>query len=103
MSKDSETRQGGLLSKMVKFVTSPTTHWSDLDKPELSGGDTESRIALKEMIVRKQRNDFVRNREFDMLRKLRRKETLRTRTGGPASPPSIPAASRPTPASAPAR
>ncbi|MBP7452269.1 MAG: STAS domain-containing protein [Ottowia sp.] len=73
MSKDSETRQGGLLSKMVKFVTSPTTHWSDLDKPELSGGDTESRIALKEMIVRKQRNDFVRNREFDMLRKLRRR------------------------------
>ncbi len=73
MSKDSETRPGGLLSKMVKFVTSPTTHWSDLDKPELSGGDTESRIALKEMIVRKRRNDFVRNREFDMLRKLRRR------------------------------
>ena len=73
MSKDSETRPGGLLSKMVKFVTSPTTHWSDLDKPELSGGDAESRIALKEMIVRKRRNDFVRNREFDMLRKLRRR------------------------------
>ncbi len=73
MSKDSGTRPGGLLSKMVKFVTSPTTHWSDLDRPETDSGDAESRLALKEMIVRKRRNDFVRNREFDMLRKLRRR------------------------------
>ena len=29
---------------------------------------------LKEMIERRQRNDFVRRREFDMLRKLRRRE-----------------------------
>jgi ABC-type transporter Mla MlaB component len=66
-----------LLSKMVKFVKSPTTHWADLDRevPD-SSGDTESRLALKEMIERKRRNDFVRNREFDMLRKLRRKEAL---------------------------
>jgi ABC-type transporter Mla MlaB component len=69
---------GGLLSKVVKFVKSPTTHWADLDRPEAEpGGDTQSRLALKEMIERKRRNDFVRNREFDMLRKLRRKETLR--------------------------
>ncbi|MFD1710105.1 STAS domain-containing protein [Ottowia sp. GY511] len=73
MSKDSGTRPGGLLSKMVKFVTSPTTHWSDLDRPDTDSGDAESRLALKEMIVRKRRNDFVRNREFDMLRKLRRR------------------------------
>ena len=58
---------------MVKFVTSPTTHWSDLDRAETDSGDAESRLALKEMIVRKRRNDFVRNREFDMLRKLRRR------------------------------
>lgn len=73
MSKDSETRRGRLLSKVVKFVTSPTTHWSDLDRPDTTSGDAESRVALKEMIVRKRRNDFVRNREFDMLRKLRRR------------------------------
>ena len=73
MSKDSETRHGRLLSKVVKFVTSPTTHWSDLDRPDTTSGDAESRVALKEMIVRKRRNDFVRNREFDMLRKLRRR------------------------------
>ena len=73
MSKDPTSRPGGLLSKMVKFVTSPTTHWSDLDRVDTDSGDTESRLALKEMIVRKRRNDFVRNREFDMLRKLRRR------------------------------
>ena len=76
MSKDSG-QGSGLLSKMVKFVKSPTTHWSDLDRPEGDGGDTESRLALKEMIERKRRNDFVRNREFDMLRKVRRRETLK--------------------------
>ena len=83
MTKDSESGDGGnsgsggLLSKVVKFVKSPTTHWSDLDRPEVDNGDSESRLALKEMIERKRRNDFVRNREFDMLRKMRRRETLR--------------------------
>ena len=33
-----------------------------------------SREMLKEMIERRQRNDFVRRREFDMLRKLRQRE-----------------------------
>ena len=75
MSKDSG-QGSGLLSKMVKFVKSPTTHWSDLDRPEGNGGDTESRLALKEMIERKRRNDFVRRREFDQLRKLRQREVL---------------------------
>lgn len=73
MSKEPTSRPGGLLSKMVKFVTSPTTHWADLDRVDTDSGDAESRMALKEMIVRKRRNDFVRNREFDMLRKLRRR------------------------------
>ena len=31
---------------------------------------------LKEMIERKRRNDFVRRREFDQLRKLRQREAL---------------------------
>lgn len=77
MSKDSESGGSGLLSKVVKFVKSPTTHWSDLDRPESTGSASESRLALKEMIERKRRNDFVRNREFDMLRKLRRRGSLR--------------------------
>ncbi|MBK6614510.1 hypothetical protein [Ottowia sp.] len=79
MSKDKDPGAGGggLLSKVVRFVKSPTTHWSDLDRPDGDAGDSESRLALKEMIERKRRNDFVRNREFDMLRKIRRRGTLR--------------------------
>ncbi|MDO8249613.1 MAG: STAS domain-containing protein [Rhodoferax sp.] len=64
----------GLLSKMARFVRNPTKDWSDLDKP---GPESEqesgySKQALKEMIERKRQNDFVRRREFDYLRKLRR-------------------------------
>ncbi|QTD44886.1 STAS domain-containing protein [Ottowia testudinis] len=90
MSKD-PVSSGGLLSKVVKFVKSPTTHWSDLDRPTGDGGDSESRLALKEMIERKRRNDFVRNREFDMLRKARRRESLKGvegAVGGPSFYPS---------------
>jgi hypothetical protein len=35
---------------------------------------------LKEMIERKRRNDFVRKREFDMLRKMRSRDVLAART-----------------------
>ena len=62
----------GLLSKMAKFVRNPTTNWSDLDKPEAEQDSGYSKLALKEIIERKRQNDFVRRREFDYLRKLRR-------------------------------
>ena len=61
-----------LLSKMAKFVRNPTTNWSDLDKPEAEQDSGYSKLALKEIIERKRQNDFVRRREFDYLRKLRR-------------------------------
>ena len=73
MAKD---ENGGLFSKVVKFVRNPTTNWSDLDQAESSRESTYSKQALKEMIERKRRNDFVRKREFDMLRKMRRREAL---------------------------
>jgi hypothetical protein len=59
--------------KVVKFVANPSTEWNDLDGP--ASGTRESEFAkheLKAMIERKRRNDFVRKREFDMLRKVRR-------------------------------
>ena len=62
----------GLLSKMAKFVRNPTTDWSDLGKPEPVADSGYNKQALKEMIERKRQNDFVRRREFDYLRKLRR-------------------------------
>ena len=66
----------GLLSKMARFVRNPTKDWADLDKPEpqpeLEQESGYNKLALKEMIERKRQNDFVRRREFDYLRKLRR-------------------------------
>ena len=72
MAKDDSS--GGFLSKMVKFVRHPTTSWSELDT-RLADRESEfSKAALKEMIERKKRNDFVRKREFDLLRKVRSRE-----------------------------
>jgi len=66
----------GLLSKVVKFVKNPTTNWADLDHQETDRESSYSKQMLKEMIERKRRNDFVRKREFDMLRKMRRSEVM---------------------------
>jgi ABC-type transporter Mla MlaB component len=66
----------GLLSKVVKFVRNPTTNWADLDQQESDRESSYSKQMLKEMIERKRRNDFVRKREFDMLRKMRRSEVM---------------------------
>jgi ABC-type transporter Mla MlaB component len=74
MAKDDTT--AGLLSKVVKFVRNPTTNWGDLDQPETDREGSYSKQMLKEMIERKRRNDFVRKREFDMLRKMRRSEVM---------------------------
>jgi ABC-type transporter Mla MlaB component len=65
----------GLLSKVVRFVKNPGTNWGDLE-PEAERESSYSKQMLKEMIERKRRNDFVRKREFDMLRKMRRSEVL---------------------------
>ncbi len=74
MSKDDSN--GGFLSKVVKFVRHPTTSWSDLDTRAADRESEYSKAALKEMIERKRRNDFVRKREFDMLRKIRSREGM---------------------------
>ena len=66
----------GLLSKVVRFVKNPTTNWADLDQQETERESSYSKQMLKEMIERKRRNDFVRKREFDMLRKMRRSEVM---------------------------
>ena len=70
MTKDQD---GGLLSRMVKFVRNPSVSWSDLDQSEIESDNSRySKQMLKDMIERRRRNDFVRKREFDMLRKIRR-------------------------------
>jgi ABC-type transporter Mla MlaB component len=72
MSK--EDSSPGLFSKMAKFVRNPAASWSGLSTGNDAGEEAVSKQLLKEMIERKRRNDFVRKREFDMLRKLRKRE-----------------------------
>ncbi len=67
---------GGLLSKVVKFVRNPATNWADLDQAQTDRESGQSQQLLKELVERKKRNDFVRRREFEMLRKLRRRELV---------------------------
>src|SRR6476659_9983968 len=59
--------------KVVKFVANPATEWAELDIPNDESRENDyAKGELKAMIERKRRNDFVRKREFDMLRKVRR-------------------------------
>lgn len=61
-----------LLSKVALFVRNPTKDWSELDNPESMLQSGYDRGALKAAIERKRQNDFIRKREFDQLRKLRK-------------------------------
>ena len=59
--------------KVVRFVANPSTDWTDLSTRQGDSRELEiEKSELKAMIERKRRNDFVRKREFDMLRKVRR-------------------------------
>ncbi len=59
--------------KMVKFVANPSTEWTELTSRSDLARETETaKSELKSMIERKRRNDFVRKRELDMLRQVRR-------------------------------
>jgi hypothetical protein len=64
----------GLLSKMALFVRNPTKDWSDLERTEPAQESGFDKHALKAAIERKRQNDFVRRREFDQLRKLRKRD-----------------------------
>lgn len=57
--------------KVVRFVANPATEWSEAATRQEDGNELE-KSELKAMVERKRRNDFVRKRELDTLRKLRR-------------------------------
>ena len=78
------------MSKMVRFVRNPTVNWNELDSIGVDRESQYSKQMLKEMIERKRRNDFVRRREFDQLRKLRQRGALvGERTEDPGARPSF--------------
>jgi hypothetical protein len=63
----------GFFRKVVRFVANPATDWTDLSSRQEDNRELElEKSELKAMIERKRRNDFVRKREFDMLRRVRR-------------------------------
>lgn len=75
MSNDNGS--AGFLDRMVKLVSGSGRGSSDTSIP--GGSDTTldqfgeaDKAELRAMIERKRRNDFVRKREFDMLRRIRR-------------------------------
>ena len=76
MTQKDDSGPGGLLSRVVRFVRSPASGFSDGEGGDSGRESSYSKQMLKEMIERKRRNDFVRKREFDMLRKMRRSEVL---------------------------
>ncbi|MDB5912239.1 MAG: hypothetical protein JWP22_914 [Ramlibacter sp.] len=75
MAQKDDSTPGGLLSRVVRFVKSPGSSWGE-GEADTDRESSYSKQMLKEMIERKRRNDFVRKREFDMLRKMRRSEVL---------------------------
>jgi hypothetical protein len=68
-NKDGES----FFRKVVRFVANPATDWADLGTKQDDTREFDlEKSELKAMVERKRRNDFVRKREFDMLRKVRR-------------------------------
>ena len=73
MADGKDTRS--FFRKVVNFVVNPNQEWGESGgRPsEVAPPDSEfAKSELKAMIERKRRNDFVRKRELDMLRRLRR-------------------------------
>lgn len=63
----------GLLNKVARLVGLPGSTWSAGEGKDSAQVDSGfGKQALREMIERRQRNDFVRRREFEQLRRLRR-------------------------------
>jgi hypothetical protein len=78
MNKETDVK-ASLLGKVAKFIKNPTMDWAEIDRPgqpaepiKSFDASSPSHLALKEMIQGKRRNDLVRKREFEVLRKIRR-------------------------------
>ncbi|MBN8505001.1 MAG: hypothetical protein J0L58_11025 [Burkholderiales bacterium] len=69
---DDPKQSESFLRKVARFVANPTTDWKDISSRQDDPENELAKAELKAMIERKRRNDFVRKRELDMLRRLRR-------------------------------
>ena len=58
--------------KVARFVANPTTDWAEINSRQDDPAGDQQKAELRAMVERKRRNDFVRKRELDMLRRIRR-------------------------------
>ena len=69
----SEPKDGeSFFRKVARFVANPTTDWTELNSRQDDSEGDLAKAELRAMVERKRRNDFVRKRELDMLRRIRR-------------------------------
>ena len=61
----------GFLSRVVRLVRNTGASWADEDVPGDNADSGYSKQLLKEVVERRRRNDAIRKREFDQLRRLR--------------------------------
>jgi len=72
MSAPKDVKDEGFFRKVARFVANPATDWTELNSRQDDPEGDLAKAELKAMIERKRRNDFVRKRELDMLRRIRR-------------------------------
>ena len=58
--------------KVARFVANPATDWAEINSRQDDPEGELQKAELRAMVQRKRRNDFVRKRELDMLRRIRR-------------------------------
>ena len=73
MSDPKDGKEGeSFFRKVARFVANPTTDWSEINSRQDDPEGDLAKAELRAMVERKRRNDFVRKRELDMLRRIRR-------------------------------
>ena len=72
MTTEDPKQNDSFLRKVARFVANPTTDWKEINSRQDDPENELAKAELRAMIERKRRNDFVRKRELDMLRRLRR-------------------------------
>lgn len=88
-SKPADPKEGdSFFRKVARFVANPTTDWAEINSRQDDPQGDLAKAELRAMVERKRRNDFVRKRELDMLRRIRREGLTPEQLAALASAPS---------------
>jgi hypothetical protein len=87
--KPADSKEGdSFFRKVARFVANPTTDWAEINSRQDDPEGDLAKAELRAMVERKRRNDFVRKRELDMLRRIRREGLTPEQLAALASSPS---------------